>query len=40
VRRAADAFIRAYNLTAHPFEWTKEVVHQVPLRPRTNDLTK
>jgi transposase len=38
VREAIDAFIAAYNPTAHPFEWTKEVVHQVPLRPRYADL--
>lgn len=40
VRAAIDAFIRAYNPTAHPFEWTKEVVHQVPLRRRYADLSK
>ena len=38
VREAIDAFVGVYNLTAHPFEWTKEVVHQVPLRPRYADL--
>lgn len=40
VRAAIDAFIAAYNPTAHPFEWTKEVVHQVPLRRRYADLIK
>lgn len=40
VRAAIDAFIRAYNPTAHPFEWTKEVVHQVPLRKRYAELSK
>ena len=38
VRDAIDAFITAYNPAAHPFEWTKEVVHQVPLRKRYADL--
>ena len=27
LREAIDRFIDAYNPTAHPFEWTKEVVH-------------
>lgn len=27
LRQAIDRFITAYNPTAHPFEWTKEVVH-------------
>ena len=26
VRDQIDAFIQAYNQTAHPFEWTKQVV--------------
>jgi hypothetical protein len=26
VRDQIDAFIKAYNQTAHPFEWTKQVV--------------
>jgi transposase len=26
VRNQIDAFIKAYNQTAHPFEWTKQVV--------------
>lgn len=38
VRAAIDAFIAVYNPEAHPFEWTKEVVHQVPLRKRYADL--
>jgi hypothetical protein len=38
VRNAIDAFITAYNPGAHPFEWTTEVVHQVPLRKRYADL--
>lgn len=40
VRDAIDAYITAYNPAAHPFEWTKEVVHQVPLRQRYADLVK
>lgn len=40
VREAIDAFIGAYNPTAHPFAWIKEVVHQVPLRRRYADLSK
>ena len=27
LRKAIDDFIEAYSLTAHPFEWTKHVVH-------------
>jgi hypothetical protein len=26
VRAHIDAFVAAYNNTAHPFEWTKQVV--------------
>ena len=40
VRDAIDAYITAYSPRAHPFEWTKEVVYQVPLRLRYADLTK
>jgi len=39
LRDAIDRFIAAWNPTAHPFEWTKEVVHQVPLRRRYADLS-
>ncbi len=28
VRQAIDRFIRAYNQSAHPFEWTKAYVRQ------------
>ena len=28
VRQAIDRFVEAYNPTAHPFHWTKEVVYQ------------
>ena len=27
LRQAIDRFVAAYNTSAHPFEWTKEVVH-------------
>jgi transposase len=40
LREAIDRFIAAWNPTAHPFEWTKEVVHQVPLKRRYSDLSK
>ena len=30
VRDQIDAFIQAYNQTAHPFEWTKQVVAIMP----------
>lgn len=32
VRQAIDAFTEAYCQDAHPFEWTKEVVHSKPLK--------
>lgn len=32
LRQAIDRFIVAYNPTAHPFEWTKEIVHPKPLK--------
>jgi transposase len=32
LRQAIDRFIAAYNPTAHPFEWTKEVVHPKSLK--------
>lgn len=32
LRQAIDRFISAYNPRAHPFEWTKEIVH--PASPR------
>jgi transposase len=32
LRQAIDRFIAAYNPTAHPFEWTKEVVHPKALK--------
>ena len=32
IRKAIDAFIDAYSKTAHPFEWTKSVVHPSQLK--------
>jgi len=32
VMEAIDRFIDAYNPTAHPFEWTKEIVHPKSLK--------
>lgn len=40
LRDAIDRFIAAWSADAHPFEWTKEVVHQVPLKKRYADLLK
>jgi transposase len=40
LREAIDRFIAAWNPNAHPFEWTKEVVRQVPLKKRYADLLK
>jgi transposase len=38
LREAIDRFIAAYNPTAHPFEWTKEVVHPVAPKRHYADL--
>lgn len=38
LRKAIDAFIEAYSQTAHPFEWTKRVVHPGQLKTRYADL--
>ena len=38
LRQAIDRFIAAYNPTAHPFEWTKEVVHPKSPARRYADL--
>lgn len=38
LRGAIDRFIAAYNPTAHPFEWTKEVVHPKSLTRHYADL--
>lgn len=40
LREAIDRFIAAYNPTAHPFEWTKEVVHPVAPKRHYADLCK
>ena len=34
LREAIDKFVKAYNKTAAPFEWTKAVVHQTAPRPK------
>jgi len=38
LREAIDRFIAAYNPTAHPFQWTKEVVHPKSLKHYYADL--
>ena len=38
VREAINRFLKAYNQDAAPFEWTKQVVHQTPLKKRYADL--
>jgi hypothetical protein len=38
VRDQIDAFIKAYNQTAHPFEWTKQVVFSQHPRAKYADL--
>lgn len=40
LRQAIDRFIAAYNPEAHPFEWTKEIVHPKNLTKRYSDLYK
>jgi len=40
LRAAIDHFVSAWKTEAHPFEWTKEVVHQVPLKSHYADLLK
>jgi transposase len=40
LRQAIDRFIAAYNPSAHPFEWTKEVVHPKGLKRCYADLSK
>lgn len=40
VREQIDAFINAYNQDAHPFEWTKQVVHSQHPRAKYADLCK
>jgi transposase len=38
VRKTIDAFITAYSKDAHPFEWTKAVVHPGQLKSKYADL--
>jgi len=38
LRAAIDAFIKAYNDTATPFQWRKATVHPKPLTSRITDL--
>lgn len=38
IRKAIDAFTDAYSKHAHPFEWTKTVVHPGQLKPKYADL--
>lgn len=40
VREAIDRFLEAYNQDAAPFEWTKQVVHQAPLKKTYAELCK
>jgi transposase len=38
LRRAIEAFIDAHNKDPQPFEWTKEDVRPVPLKPKHANL--
>jgi transposase len=38
IREAINRFLEAYNRDAAPFEWTKQVVHPVPLKKKYADL--
>ena len=40
LRQAIDRFVKAYQQTAAPFEWTKAVVHPSVLKQRYSDLCK
>ena len=40
LRQAIDRFVAAYNTSAHPFEWTKEVVHPKGLKRCCAELGK
>lgn len=40
VREAINRFLEAYNQGAAPFEWTKQVVHPVPLKKKYADLCR
>ena len=38
LRKAIDAFVAAYSQNAHPFEWTKHIVHSGQLKYKYSDL--
>lgn len=38
LRKAIDAFVAAYSQNAHPFEWTKHIVHPGQLKHKYGDL--
>ncbi|MDP2664950.1 MAG: IS630 family transposase, partial [bacterium] len=38
LRKAIDSFTEAYSQNAHPFEWTKHVVHPGQLKHKYGDL--
>jgi transposase len=38
LRKAIDAFVEIYSENAHPFEWTKQIVHPGKLKHRYADL--
>jgi len=40
LRQAIDAFVETYSQIAHPFEWTKQVVHQGNLKNKYSQLCK
>jgi transposase len=40
LREAIDRFVKAYQETAAPFEWTKEVVYASASKKRYSDLCK
>ena len=40
LREAIDRFVKAYQQTAAPFEWTKAVVHPTAPKQRYSDLCK
>ena len=40
LHQAIDDFVEAYTQTAHPFEWTKQVVHQSGLKIKYSQLCK
>lgn len=40
LREAVDRFVDAWTADAHPFERTKQVVHQFPFMQRYVDLLK